>query len=392
MKPLSIAIIGTGPAGLMATDSALAQGHRATVFDRRKAAGRKLLIAGSSGLNISNALPLDDFIAHYTPKHPLIENSLRTFPPEAWIRFINEIGLETFLGTSDRYFVKDMKAARFVRTWLDRLAQKGARFFYDHECTRFERQADGQISLMFNGSSFSESFDRVVFALGGGSYDDDGSAERWPHLFQQHGIRFNSFRAANVGYRVAWSEAFLKEAEGKPIKNAVFRTMRGSRMGEAVITQYGIEGTPIYFVGTEGNLTIDLKPSFSSDEIVSKLQFVRENLSPLRRAKKKLALSEAALALLFHYGSRVAENDLVSFAAQIKAFPLTLLGPQPLSEAISSSGGIALDELDERYMLKKVPGVYAVGEMLDWDAPTGGFLIQLCASQGYSVSRSLLQP
>lgn len=390
MKNLSVAIIGTGPAALMAAETALRASHSVSIFERRKSVGRKLLIAGSSGLNVSNELPLDRFISHYTPSgHPLIESSLKAFTPDDWIRFINELGIETFLGTSGRYFVKDMKAARFLKAWVDRLTQNGARFYFDRECTGYSIDRDKRIALEWaapHDSNIDSLFDRVVFAIGGGSYDDDGASTRWPSIFEKHRVRVNPFLAANVGYQVSWSEALLKEAEGKPIKNAVFKSTKGERVGEAIITKYGIEGTPIYFVGTPGPLSIDLKPSLSREEILNRLNSVRENLSPIRRAKKQLALSEAALALLFHEGSREASSNLEKFVDQIKAFEITLGASQPLSEAISSSGGIALEELDENFMLKKTPGVYAIGEMLDWDAPTGGFLIQLCASMGHRLT------
>ena len=387
----SVAVVGSGPAALMAADVISAAGAIVSVFEKRKSTGRKLLIAGSSGLNITNSLPLSEFIRHYSGSAEMWERVLHAFTPQDWIRFIESLGMKTFEGTSGRYFIEDMKASKFLLAWNQRLAQRKVQFQFDHECVGFEKNQDG-LRLSFSNNQTGE-FDAVCFGLGGGSWEPTETPLRWPSIFKRHRIGFEDFTPSNVGYQITWPEAFLKEAEGKPLKNVVLSSSRGSRKGDAMITKYGMEGTPVYFVGQRGKVTIDLKPDLSVVQIMEKLRGVKENLSPIRRVKKQLNLCPASFALLFHCtpAEILAPANLGRLAEHIKALPLLLGEPQPLTESISSAGGLRLDEIDENFMLKNFPGVFVAGEMLDWDVPTGGFLIQGCVSQGYSAGQGILR-
>ncbi|MCC7441397.1 MAG: TIGR03862 family flavoprotein [Bdellovibrionales bacterium] len=391
----SIGVVGTGPAGLMAADVLAEAGVDVTLFDKRSSPGRKLLVAGSSGLNVTNAVPLDEFVAQYTGPAEHWNSVIGGFTPKNWLRHIeNKLGTPTFLGTSGRYFVEDMKAASLLRAWTDRLHELAVHFEYGLECIGVESKG-GRVTLTMRSAAGDEphDFDAVCFALGGGSWEPKEDPLRWPALFRERGVEFEAFRPANAGYRVAWSEAFLKEAEGQPLKGVVLTTPKGSRKADAMVTRYGIEGTPVYFVGVTGPATLDLQPDLSDAKLLERLRAVKENLSPIRRVKKQLHLCPAALALIFHHTPKEVLEDrgLERLVARIKAFPLELLGPQPLAEAISSGGGIRFSELDPALMLHKLPGVFAAGEMLDWEAPTGGFLIQGCVSEGVAAARGILK-
>ncbi len=386
----SIAIIGTGPAALMTADVLSQSTHRVSIFEKRKGLGRKLLIAGSSGLNITNDLPVEEFKRHYSGPPELWNQVLGGFSPQDWIQFIETLGSPTFKGTSGRYFVQDMKASGLLQKWKQRLDQRKVEFYFDHECVDFETShTSPRITLSFEGGKKMQ-FDAVYFALGGGSYEPKEDPLRWPALFIRKEIDFSPFTPSNVGFRVDWKANFLKEAEGLPIKNIELSSPRGVRRGEIVITNYGMEGTPVYFVGQTGEVRLDLKPDLSIGQMIAKCRSVRENLSPIRRVKRQLNLSEAALALLFHEAPQSCLGDLEKLCQLIKSFPLLFIGKQPLVEAISSAGGINLNEINTKFMLKKFPGIFIGGEMLDWDAPTGGFLIQGCVSQGFAVGSSIL--
>ncbi len=382
-----IAVIGSGPAGLMAADGLAARGHAVTVFEKRKGLSWKLYIAGGSGLNISNSLPLDAFASHYTGPLEHWKACLESFGPKDWLHFIEEkLGIGTFLGTSQRYFVETMHAALLVRNWKKRLEELGVQIQLNTLVTDFLR-VDTSWELRSQDNSLGR-FDALVFALGGGSYEKPGAVE-WPSMFQTKGISFQPFEPSNTGFELAWPEAFLKEAEGQPIKNILLRSARGERKGDLVITQYGLEGTPIYFAGITGTVELDLKPDLTEEQILQRLQKTKENLAPMRRAQKFLQLSPGSKALLFHMMPQEAGRDIKTLAHAIKHFPLQLERPRPLSESISSSGGLSWDDLDEKLMVKSLPGIYCAGEMLDWDAPTGGFLIQACISQGHWISQHL---
>lgn len=372
----------------MAADVISAAGLPVHLYEKRKSAGRKLLIAGSSGLNITNAAPLPEFIAHYKGGEALFPSLLADFPPSKWIEFIEELGTATFKGTSERYFIEDMKASLFLKAWTERLKRQGVEFRFGKELTGFESAPN---RILFQDGS-TERYAHICFALGGASWEPTETPLRWPSIFKSKGLAFTEFTSSNVGYQVAWSDAFLKEAEGKPLKKIILRSARATREGDAMITKYGIEGTPVYFAGQTGLVHFDLRPDLNQAQIIDRLNAVRENLSPIRRIKKQLSLGEASLALVFHHTPPALkdERDLKKWAALVKHFPLVLGEPQPLTEAISSAGGLSFAELTDQLELKRYPGFFAAGEMLDWDVPTGGFLIQGAVAQGYRVGQAIV--
>lgn len=392
LPQLKIAIVGTGPAGLMtATQLSHDPRFEIHIFEKRKGFGRKLLIAGSSGLNISHHASVNDFSAHYTGWNSEVWSKLfAEYSPQDWIRFIEkELRLETFLGTSERYFVREMKASGLLKKWIAYLEARKVIFHSTAELIDFD--SDGsRVMLRFKDDSKPRLFDAAAFLLGGASWlKEEGIEPAWVDMFRRKKIGMTAFEPSNVGYEVDWNESFLKEAEGKPLKKVLFTTKRGSKLGELVVTQYGLEGTPIYFYGVPGPATIDLKPDLTREQIELKCKSVRENLSPIRRVKKVLSLNDTALALLFHHLDEDAKKDLARVIAAIKAFPITLKASRTLSESISSKGGVSLSEVSDRLELKKFSRIYCGGEMLDWDAPTGGFLIQASISQGARIAKSI---
>lgn len=371
----------------MAADQLSKLGARVTLFEKRKGLGRKLLVAGSSGLNITYDCPDSEFSQFYQGPKSHFAALFREFGPKDWLRFIEtDLGISTFKGTSRRYFVEGMKASVLLKNWTERLRQAGVDIQSDHELSDFERMANGQIRLRLNESQEHE-YDIVILALGGGSWEPQEKPLRWVELLRKKGLAFTAFESANCGYEINWPPKLLEEAEGKPIKNIVLTSSKGKRAGELVITRYGIEGTPVYFAGEIGTVYLDFKPEMSSDELFARLNSGNENLSPIRRVKKFLRLSEGADAFVFHMLPNQARADLKKLSETLKKFPVKLERPRPLEEAISSTGGLQFSELDENLMIKKYPGIYATGEMLDWHAPTGGFLIQASVSQGAFVAR-----
>lgn len=387
---MKLAVVGSGPSALMFADCLTVAGVDVSIFEKRKGAAWKLYVAGSSGLNITNSLSLTKFAERYSEPSEFWKNCLNNFGPQDWIQFIEKnLKLGTFLGTSGRYFVETMHAAKLVKNWRRRLESSGVKFHFDHECVDFSQDASG-IELKFRDQA-SQNFDAVCFALGGASWEAQENPLRWPSMFTNKGIAFSPFSPSNTGYEVAWTPAFLKEAEGKPIKNIKFSSSRGELRGDLIVTSYGLEGTPVYTLGEVGQVFVDLKPDLSEEELLKKLKSIRENLSPIRRVYKMLNLSVAAKALIFYFAGDENLESLESIVKVIKTFPLKLLQERPLTESISSKGGILWSELDDSLMLKKQKNIYCIGEMLNWDAPTGGFLIQGCVSLGVWCAQKLLE-
>ncbi|MBX7149819.1 NAD(P)/FAD-dependent oxidoreductase [bacterium] len=376
----SIAIIGSGPAALMAA-SVLSQNNvEVSIFEQNRSTAKKLLIAGKSGLNISsNLTPL---YSYYNGPKQHFKTIFDAFSSKHWIEFINNLGVETFLGSTGRYFIKKLTTPYLLKPWVAFLKKKNVSFYYNYELVNFKSLAQG-VHVSFANLE-EKKFDALILCLGGQSWGKKQLA--WPALLQKKGLRIEPIEASNAGFNVAWSKKFLAEAEGLPLKNVTLSSSQGKVFGELMITRYGLEGTPVYGLKKPETVFIDFKPDTSLEKLIQKMEKTKENLSALRRAKKYLDLSPAVLALLFHHAPSQSMENIHTLAALVKKFPVVLCAQRGLEEAISSSGGLSFDEVTENLELKKYPHVYVAGEMLAWDAPTGGFLIQACVSQGYWVA------
>lgn len=385
-----VLVVGAGPAGLMAATALSENGANVLLCEKQKALGRKLLIAGGSGLNVSSALPLPELLRYF--EGPEIDwlNLFKKFSVADWLEFLAKLGLKTFKGTSNRYFVEELKATNLLKRWLEMLEGRLVQFKTECEVVALRRENDSTLVIQL-ASGEELRCAAVVLALGGASWLAQGDAAMWTHMFSGTKINLKPFTPANCGFSVAWKPEFLSEVGRQPLKNVELQTTKGSRKGDMMITDYGVEGTPVYAVGETGLCFLDLKPDLSAAAVAARLGASGEKLSPLRRAVKALKLDAVRTALLFHHSPSEALASTEAIAVAIKKFPLVLREPRPLSEAISSRGGIALSEVDEHFMLKKIPGVFVAGEMLDWHAPTGGFLIQACVSQGYVAGNGALK-
>jgi uncharacterized flavoprotein (TIGR03862 family) len=383
-------VFGTGPAGLMAATVLARGGIRVILCEKQKGAGRKLLIAGGSGLNISSALPNPEFVSGFEGCEIDWTSLFAQYSVADWLAFVESLGLKTFKGTSARYFVEELKATNLLKRWLTLLEDNSVEIRLGCEARSFRRGSDRGIQVHLAGGEELHG-DAVVFALGGASWLPEGESPAWAQMFHSAGISLRPFTAANCGFDVKWKDEFLGEVMRRPLKNIVLYTPRGHRKGDVMITEFGIEGSPVYAVGEVGVAYLDLKPDLTEKAIVQRLASAGENLSPLRRAGRFLKLDPVRKALLFHHAPAGGLTTIASLAQTLKKFPLELTASRPLSEAISSRGGIALSEIDDKFMLKKTPGVFVAGEMLDWHAPTGGFLIQASVSQGVFAAEGVLR-
>jgi uncharacterized flavoprotein (TIGR03862 family) len=340
------------------------------LFERRPAAGWKLLVAGSSGLNVTHS---GEMGPEYTHRRAEVSACLKRFGREEWLTHLHGLGEETFLGTSRRYFLKNKKASSLLASWVARLKERGVDFHFGQELVDF--RAGPQVELTFS-SGRAEKGRAALLGLGGGSWES--SPPRWPEAFLSKGIGFHPFAPANAGYSFRAPAGFFEKAEGKPVKGLTLKTAKGQKTGECMITRYGLEGTPVYTTGCPGPAVIDLKPDIALERLQDRLP------GGLKHAK----LSPGA-ELLFRALATEPEAKGAPLARQLKSLPIELLEPRPLSESISSSGGLSWDELTQELELKKAPGIYCAGEMVDWDAPTGGFLLQACVSMGFVAAESI---
>ncbi len=391
-----IAVIGAGPAGLMAAEVLSAGGADVTVYDRMPSAGRKFLMAGRGGLNLTHSEPFEMFAARYGAAAAKLQPMLDAFPPSVLIAWANGLGQETFTGSSGRVFPKAMKASPLLRAWLARLNGRGVRFSMRHEWLGWN--ADGALEFRAPNGIETAKPNATVLALGGASWPRLGSDGGWTDLFSRRGVAIVPLRPANCGFTVAWSFVFRQRFAGEPIKNIALWYGSHSARGDAVVTKYGLEGGVVYAlsavlreaIAANGTATIhiDLRPDMPLEQLAKRLDRPRgkETLSNfLRKAAK---LSPLDINLLREAGEIPA--DAAALAARIKSLPITLTGTQGIARAISTAGGVAFDALDENLMLRAVPNVYAVGEMLDWEAPTGGYLLQACFATGAFAARAIL--
>lgn len=388
MQSKRVAVVGSGPAGLMAAWVLSRAGIETHLFEKNRGPARKLLIAGSSGLNLTNALPPNEFVEQYHGEGIDWKKLFKTFSPPMLLDFAHSLGQSTYRGTSGRYFVRDMKASNLLRAWLQALKEGGVAFHYGMELANFNEEKDSVRLSFKDGTVFETDF--LLLALGGASSLKEEDPPHWQKIFHLKKIPLSPFASENCGFNVSWKKEFVAEVVRAPLKNVLFSSHKGAQKGDILITDYGVEGTPIYSKGATGECFIDLKPDLTHGAILERMERVKENLSPLRRLAKAIPITPPMRALLFHYAPLdgfLTNKQIVDY---LKNFPLILGTPRSLVEAISSSGGVPLTEITESFALKRAERIYAVGEMLDWSAPTGGFLIQACVSQGYLAAQSIV--
>ena len=395
-KPIrNIAIIGAGPAGLIAAERLAGAGHRVTLYERMASPARKFLLAGRGGLNLTHSEPFDVFLRRYREASDWLEPALRAFQPQALRDWADGLGAETFVGSSGRVFPRVMKASPLLRAWLARLDGLGVRLASGRLWTGWD--ADGALTFrLASGETETVHPDATLLALGGASWPRLGSDGGWAPLLAARGIAISPLRPANGGFTVGWSPQMKERFAGQPLKRITIRCGDERAAGEAMIDAEGIEGGAIYALSSpireaiqrEGfaTLAVDLRPDLSAPELAARLARRRKGETLSNHLRKAAGLAPVAIALLRDAAGASLPDEPDALAALIKAAPLRLEAPMPIARAISTAGGIARGECDEGFMLKRLPGVFAAGEMLDWEAPTGGYLLQASFATGIAAA------
>lgn len=393
-----IAIVGGGPAGLFAAEILLEAGHRVVLFDRMPSLGRKFLMAGRGGLNLTHAEPLPRFLERYGEAAPIMA-AVEAFPPEALRAWAEGLGQSTFIGSSGRIFPEAMKASPLLRAWLRRLEALGLVVHLRHEWRGWT--VAGALRFETPGGEVTITAAATILALGGASWPRLGADGGWQPLLAERGIAITPLEAANVGIRVAWSPHMARVA-GEPLKRIVGRIGQREVPGEAVITRQGLEGGVIYALSRPirqaltrpgpAMLELDLRPDFSTDFIARRLREGRSKDSWTARLRKAVGLQPGAVALVMEAGQRLglARDDHETWARLVRAVPVPIAGLCGLDRAISTAGGVALTALDEAFMVRSQPGLFITGEMLDWDAPTGGYLLQGCFATARAAAQGVM--
>jgi uncharacterized flavoprotein (TIGR03862 family) len=386
---LQVAIIGAGPSGLMAAQILAEAGMRVTVYDRMPSPGRKLLMAGRGGLNLTHSETLDHFIKRYGEAESWLAPYLHAFTPEMLRAWCETLGEETFVGSSGRIFPRSMKAAPLLRAWLKKLDMLGVKFAMRHEWLGWDNDV-----LLFRDADHNiirVTSDAALLALGGASWPRLGSNGSWVRILSERGVGMSELRPANCGFTVNWSEHFRMRFAGEPLKPVMISYAQHTRQGEAIITERGIEGGVIYALSaplrdaihTHGTVTVhlDLRPDMTLEALAKKLASPRGNKS-LSTYLRKLGFSPLTVGLL--------RESISAEATRLKSLPITLTGTTGMARAISSAGGIRREALTDTLMLRALPGTFAAGEMLDWEAPTGGYLLQACFSTAYIAAKGMV--
>ena len=388
--PPGVAVIGGGPAGLMAAEQGAARGLTVDLYDAMPSVGRKFLLAGKGGLNLTHAEPLDRFIGRYGSRSPWLEPCLRAFGPAELVAWAAALGVDTFVGSSERVFPRDMKAAPLLRAWLHRLRASGVRLHMRHRWQGW----DGRGALLFDAPQGRVQIEpaATVLALGGASWPRLGSDGAWWPWLQARGVDLAPLAPSNCGFDVAWSAHFSQRFAGQPLKSVAVSLPGFEQMGEFVVTATGVEGSLIYAasaalrdaIAAQGHATfwLDLLPARSEAWVTRELAHPRGPRSLSTHLKTRLNLSGVKAGLLWETVPKEVQADPLRLAALIKALPIRVVAARPVAEAISSAGGVRFEGLDGQLMLRAMPGVFVAGEMLDWEAPTGGYLLTACFSTG----------
>lgn len=399
----AVAVIGGGPAGLMAAEMIATRGVAVTVYDAMPSLGRKFLMAGRGGLNLTHSEPLPDFCARYGAARERLAPVIGAFPPQALRDWSAALGQPTFVGSSGRVFPEAMKASPLLRAWLRRLDAAGVKFALRHRWMGWSE--NGALRFATPQGEQLISPEATVLALGGASWPKLGSDGAWANILRAQGVHVAPLQSSNCGFEVAWSSHVRERFAGQPLKGVAVSFAGRNVRGEAMVTQNGIEGGAIYAlsaplrdaIARDGHamLRIDLRPDMPNDEMVRRLSTSRGKASLGNHLRKTLALSPVAIALLqenaISNGISLTALALDDLMARINDVRIKLIATAPLVRAISSAGGIAFDEIDDSFMLRKRPGVFVAGEMLDWEAPTGGYLLQASFATGRAAGEGVLR-
>jgi uncharacterized flavoprotein (TIGR03862 family) len=406
MPDFHVAVIGAGPAGLMAAEVLGQGGARVTIYDRMPSVGQKFLMAGRGGLNLTHSEDLGPFLLRYGTAMPHLRAAIEAFPPRAVRAWCEGLGQDTFVGSSGRVFPKAFKTSPLLRAWLRRLDDAGVAFKLRHHWIGWDEQGDAKIGTKFDTPEgrVGVHADAVVLALGGASWPRLGSDGGWVDALANAGIAVAPLRPANCGFLASWSDLFRERFEGQPLKRIGLSFGGQSVRGEALITRQGLEGGGIYALAAplreaiaaagEAVLHIALRPDLTVAKLQRCLDAPRHKQSLSTFLRKTVNLSPPAIGLLHEAivatPGRFAEMDAPDLAALINAVPVRLIGTAPLDRAISTAGGISFDAIDDAFMLRRRPGVFVAGEMLDWEAPTGGYLLQASFATGVAAARGAM--
>ncbi|BCH57803.1 TIGR03862 family flavoprotein [Agrobacterium vitis] len=398
MAGKTVAIIGGGPAGLMAADSLSLAGLSVTIYEAMPTLARKFLLAGKSGLNITHSEEYVRFSSRFGEAGSHLKAALDDFMPDDVRAWAADLGTETFIGSSGRVFPKAMKASPLLRAWIKALQDRGVMIRTRHRWTGFSENGyrfatpDGDVTVMA---------DAVVLALGGASWPRLGSDAAWVPWLRDTGVAVTDFKPANCGFDIAWSDVFRERFAGQPVKSVVATSAAGQIQGEFVISRHGIEGSLIYAHAAalrddlrhhgKAELLLDLAPGKRLEKLAEDLARQPAKASLSTRLRKAASLDGVKAALLREVVPDIATRDATSLAGLIKALPVSLLRPRPLAEAISSAGGVNWSGIDSNYMLVDRPGLFLAGEMLDWEAPTGGYLLTACFATGRAAAVGVIR-
>ncbi|KQV65271.1 TIGR03862 family flavoprotein [Rhizobium sp. Root1220] len=396
MTKKDIAIIGGGPAGLMAAEILSSAGHQVTVYEAMPTVARKFLLAGKSGLNITHSEDYDRFATRFGASSDRLRRALDAFTPDKVRTWAEGLGTETFVGSSGRVFPVVMKASPLLRAWLRRLDAQGVKVLTRHRWIGFS--GDGYLVEATDGRKVVHP-DAALLALGGESWPRLGSDGRWTPWLKERGIAIEGFQPANCGFDVSWSEAFRQRFAGEPVKSVLATSSAGAISGEFVITRHGIEGSLVYAhahalreelaAGGKAALEIDLAPGRTHERLMRDLGRQDPKASMASRLRKGAGIDGVKANLLREMAGNLDLSDPGQLTGLIKALPIPVQRPRPIAEAISSAGGIGWDEIDETYMLKALPGLFVAGEMIDWEAPTGGYLLTACFATGRAAAHGI---